>query len=227
MSIQDDRKALIDEGVDRAFAAEGYALSDGRRDMTKVRERIFSVLAPRKVLASNVKEREEKAIPRGEMVAEVFPNLATPPAFEGAEDQVLAEAVWDRISAILWSEMAPNANKALQRLVGLNMGNGYILCRTKVNKGTTWATYITDNVQCIEQDFIRPDDAALERKIRALVANREMLIMRQPDNGDRWLKGFDRYLKAVGARAREQLALTFEATAGGSAASEDEGDDEA
>ena len=211
-TIQEDRKALIEEGVEQAFTADGYSLAEGRRDMVRIRGRIIKLLEARKVLAP--KEREAKAVPKGEVVAALFPSLPEPPDFKAASDQLLAAEVWNKVTSILWSEMAPNANKALQREVGTAMGNGYVLCRTQVNKGSTWAVYITDNVQCIEQDFVRPDNDALERKIRSVVANREMLILRQPDNGDRWLKGFDRYLKAVGSRAREQLTLTYEASNG-------------
>jgi hypothetical protein len=209
MAVQDDRKVMIEEGVDRAFAADGYVLVDGGRDVAKVRERIFEVLRPHKVMGPD--ERNAKAVTRGAMVEQVFPNLPRPD-FTGERDPLLASDVWNKIDSILWGETVPNAGKPLQRLIGLNMGNGYVLCRTKVGRDQVSASYITDNVKCIEQDFIRPDNDALERKIRSIVANREMLILRQPENADRWLKGFDRHLRTIGATAREQLTLAIEAT---------------
>jgi hypothetical protein len=200
------QKAAIDRAVHEAYAAEGYLQDDGSRDQVKVREHMFEVLRTRKVLG--LKERKDKAVTRGAMVELVFPHLSGPATFTESEDPQLALAAWDKIDAMLWSEAAPRASSALQRLVGYGMGNGYVLCRTTVGNDQVPASYVTDVLACIEVDFIKPDNDALARKVDTVVKNREMLILRQPQNGARFLKSLDTKMKDIGSAAHNQLALT-------------------
>lgn len=210
MSNQNDSlKAAIDQGVRKAHEADGYLQADGSLDKAQVRERMFEVLRPAKVL--KLQERSDKAVTRGSMVAQVFPSLPGPDSQEGQPDPQLALAVWEKIDAMLWSEARPSAGAPLQRLVGLNMGNGYILCRTQVGKDRVSAVYITDDRLCIERDFVKPDDESLQRKAESVRANRELLILRQPENGKRWLRSFDGHMKALAAAGHDQLALALEA----------------
>ena len=203
--------AAIDTGVHAAFSAEGYVQEDGSKDSSKLRERMFEVLRPRKVI--NHRERGDKAVTRGEMVAQVFPSLPGPEHFTEHDNPDLTEAVWNKIDGILWSEAAPRHSAPLQRLVGLNMGNGYVLCRTKVGKDQTPAVYISDNVHCIERDFIKPDNDSLAAKLETVRRNREMLILRQPQNAKRYAHSFDQHVKAIGTAAHEQLTLAIESVA--------------
>lgn len=213
-------KEAIDRGVHEAFAAEDYLTEDGAKDMTKVRERMYAVLAPRKVLALG--ERKDKAVTRGNMVREVFPGLLPPEQHENAADPQLAAAVWNKIQQAIWGELRPGASGPMQRIVGLNSGNGYILCRYVKGTDKTPAAYITDVFQCIQKDYVDRDNADLLRKIAALRANREMLIMRQPKNARRYASGLDAQLKAISAATHDQLKLAIEAsTANGNGATAD------
>lgn len=202
-------KAAVDFGVHAAYAVEGYIQPDGSADKVKVREAMFEVLRPLKV--TDKRERGAKAVTRGAMVEKVFPSLTGPDAFGDQEDPQLAQAIWKKIDGELWSMATPGAGSGLQRLVGLNMGNGYILCRTTIGKDQTSAVYITDDVGCIEDDFIRPDNSSLEQKIRTVTRNREMLIYRQPKNSKRYQGRFERTMKALSATASGQLMLAVEA----------------
>jgi hypothetical protein len=192
----------LDEAYAAAFEGDGYSQSDGSINKEKVRSRIFDVLRGRKVTGPTISERAEKAVTRGQMVAAVFPNLPDP------DESDLAFEVWKRIDSYLWGECKADAGSAVQRLIGSEMGNGYVLCRTRVGRDQTLATYITDNFQALERDYIGPDTAALERAIMRVVRNRELIITRQPQNSKRVARGLDRFLRAQLTATHERLALT-------------------
>lgn len=211
MSIQTEnpQKAAVKAGVQTAYEAEGYITPSGVKDTTAVRERIFEVVRPHKVLA--YRDREGLAITRGEVTKEVFPGLLGPDQFDDADDPQLAQAIWIKIDSAVWTQLQANANGPVQRLVGINMGNGYVLCRTQIGVNSTDAVYITDNRQCIERDYLSRDNKALQAKIDLIAANREMLILRQPDNAAVYARGLDRLLKALESASHDRLALAIEA----------------
>ena len=212
MTISNGVADAIEEAVTAAYEAEDYLLADGNRDKAKVRSHMLEVLKHRKVLSRG--ERKDKAISRGAMVAAVFPSLAGPDSWSDEDDPALAEAVWGKINSILWSEARTAATSPLQVLVGITMGNGYVMCRTKVGApDPVDAVYITDDVTCIELDYVQPEHASLERKLRSHVANVEMLTLRHPDQ--RWLSGFDKKLKLLTASGHAQLSLALEAATTG------------
>jgi hypothetical protein len=226
----------ISRGVLEAYKTEGYVKEDGSQDPAKVREVMYELLRTAKVI--NRRERPEKAITRGTLVEKIFPHLAQQktaltegtdeePSDGAAENLVIFNEIWKKIDTTLWSDTRPNASGALQRLIGISMGNGYILVRTKIGKENTQAVYITDEVRCIEEDFVGPDTLSLQRKISDVTSNREMLIIRQPANGPRWKKNLDGQLKALSAGASNRLALAIESvsTNGAGAAEDDDLDD--
>lgn len=212
-------KVAVVEAAYAAYAAEDYVLPDKlAKDHGKIRERIFEVLAGAKVLGKN--ERADKAITRGTLVERVLPHLPGPEKFSEQDDPQLAQAVWNKIDQELWSICTPGAGSAMQRLVGLNMGNGYVMCRTTVSRDQTDALYITDDFQCIMTDFVQPGSNRLSRAVRAVTADQEMLIYRQPDNGKRYASRYNNTLKQLAAAATGQIALAVES------ASEPTGNDE-
>ena len=94
----------------------------------------------------------------------------------------------------MWGETKSSADSPVQRLVGVNMGNGYVMCRTKIGKVD--AVYITDNIDCIREDFTRPEADAITRKLKMATKNREMLVLRQPDNAMKYANEYNRALRA-------------------------------
>ena len=205
-----------------AYEAEGYILPDGIKDNTKVRERIVEVLSAHKVLAWA--DRDSLAITRGALVQEVFPSLTGPDGFGDADDPQLALAVWTAIDGNIWNELRPGAACPIQKMVGLRMGNGYVLIRCQIGVDRVGAAYITDDLKCIERDLLGPDNAALTRLLDRLVGTRSMLILRQPDNAGRYAKGLDRHLKALSAATHDQLQLAIEASTSSGGEDEGEGD---
>lgn len=207
------QKAAIDQGVREAYAAEGFTTDSGTRDTARVREQLFEALRPHKVL--NWRDREGNAITRGAIVAAVFPGLPGPDAFSGTDDPQLARAIWIKVNSDLWSQLQPGAKGPVQQLVGRTMGNGYVLCRTRIGADDTDAVYITDDRTCIERDYLTPDNARLQKQFEASADNRAMLIARQPANARRYAQGYDSRVKAFGGAAHDQLALAVEASMNG------------
>jgi hypothetical protein len=209
-STESPQKADIDAGVLDAYAEEGYVLPDGTKDNTKVRERIVDILTPHKVL--KWADRDSQAITRGALVQAVFPSLTGPEDFGDADDPQLALAVWTAIDRALWNELRPGAAGPIQKMVGLRMGNGYVLIRCQIGVDRIGAAYITDDLKCIERDLLGPDNTALARLLDRLVGTRTMLILRQPDNAKRYATGLDRQMKALSASSHDQLVLAIEAS---------------
>lgn len=221
-NTESPQKAEIDQGVLDAYQAEGYLLPDGTKNNTMVRERIVEVLSPGKV--TKWSEREQLATTRGALVHAVFPSLTGPEDFGEAEDPQLALAVWTAIDTTLWGECRWNASGPIQRLVGLRLGNGWVLARCNIRVDRIGAVYVTADRQCIERDCLAADNAALTRVLERLTANREMLILRQPEHGDRYARGLDKYLRALSATSHDRLALAIEASASDGGHEDEPGD---
>lgn len=207
MSIQD--KAVLSAAVDAAFAAQDHLLEDGTRDAVKVREIIVETLRTRKVL--NKKERAAKAVTRGAMVEAVFPGLPGPDSFADTNEPDMAQAVWSEVDKYLWSMTNASYSSAVQHLVGQVMGNGYVLCRTKVGRDATWASYITDDVTCIREDFIAPINISLDRATTRALHGHELLIQRRPDIAAQVAAGLNKKLKSLQTITATNLQLALEA----------------
>ena len=212
----------VDQAVHDALEQHEYLLPDGSKDTAKIRENMFEVLRGAKV--QNLKDRADKAVTRGAMVERIFPDLPGPDQFASQENPQLALEVWTKVDVMLWGMASVNAGASLQRLVSVNMGNGYVLCRTKISKDRTSAVYITDDVRCIERDFVGPDNESLARKAQAVVANREMLILRQPTNADRYARSYSATLKSILDAGTQRLALTVASVANGDQPDDDDED---
>jgi hypothetical protein len=214
-------KAAIDLAV-HAIAEKHGLIIDEKLDMAKVRNRLFEAIAPAKVLAK--KERGEKAVQRPQLVAMLLPDLPIPEQFDHQPDPPLAEKVYGWFDTKVWGETKSSADSALQRLVGVNMGNGYVMCRTKIGKVD--AVYITDNIDCIREDFTRPEADSINRKLKMATKNREMLVLRQPDNAVKYANEYNRALRAELATAATQMQLAVESVSGNHAEDEDDVVDE-
>jgi hypothetical protein len=211
-------KAAIDLAVHAIAEQDGYVLED-RIDMAMLRNRMFETIAPAKVLLK--RERAGKAVQRPQLLAALFPSLPTPDLFDDQADPPLTEKVYGWLDTKVWGEAKPGADSPLQRLVGVNMGNGYVMCRTKI--GRVDAVYITDNIDCIREDFTRPENASIDRKLAMATRNREMLVLRQPENATKYANEYNRTLRGSLAAAAATLQLAVDSVTGNHA--EDEGDD--
>lgn len=210
-------KAAIDLAV-HAILEQQNLIVDEKIDMSKLRNQLFETIVPAKVLAK--KERAEKAVQRPQLIAALFPSLPAPERFDEQPDPPLAEKVYAWIDAKVWGETKSSADSALQRLVGVNMGNGYVMCRTKI--GRVDAVYITDNIDCIREDFTRPENDAIDRKLKMATKNREMLVLRQPDNAVKYANEYNRTLRGALDTAKTQMQLAVDSVSGNHAEADDD-----
>ena len=202
--------AIVNPAVHEAYAREGYIRQDGSKDNGKLVARITEIVVKHKALSK--REREEKAISKGALVAEAFPSVIGPDGFDAAPDldRPLVEAVYKQIATDVWGNVRPAADAHVQRNVAVVMGNGYVLCRTKLGKDNVDAVYITDERECILADFTRPDNEALQRHIERVTRNREMLMIRQPQNAKKYSSEYQKALANVSLLAKNQLQLTMD-----------------
>lgn len=218
-------KVAVEKAVDEVYASHDLIMEGGDIDQTKIRELLLAAVVAAKV--RNKGERRDKAITRGDLLATVVPKLGNPADIEDDDERELAMLVHKVIDQRIWGEVSPDANKNLQRMVGQNMGNGYVLCRTKVpmGSGVTDAAYITDDVKCIQQDFTRPDNKKAEAVMRRITANRELVIQRQPDHAKTYLNEYTRTLKAALDAGTNQLKIAIEAASNGDEPADDDRDE--
>lgn len=214
-------KAAIDLAV-HAILEQEDLIADDKLDMSKLRNRMFEAIVPAKVLAK--KERAEKAVQRPQLIATLVPSLPTPEQFDEQTDPALAEKVYGWVDAKAWGETKSSADCALQRLVGVNMGNGYVMCRTKI--GRIDAVYITDNIDCIREDFTRPENDAIDRKLKMATRNREMLVLRQPDNAVKYANEYNRTLRGALDTAKSQMQLAVDSVSGNHAENDENDENE-
>lgn len=206
-------KSVLDARIHEAYADADYLKEDGSRDSVKMRARMMETIKSTKVL--HKKERAEKAITKGNLVAAVFPTLPGPEAWKEIEDEnerAVAEAVYARISTIVWGETLPDASKSLQQSVESAMGNGYVLCRTTVGNDNTQAVYITDNLACIRLDYTFPEKTKFEKLVLKHEANREMLIRRQPENARAYFNDFKSASSSAVTEGVNRLKLVMDTT---------------
>ena len=121
----------------------------------------------------------------------------------------------------MWGETKTNADSTLQRMVGMNMGNGYVLCRTKIGKDAIPAVYITDDLRCIQLDFVRPDNESTVRKLETVTKNREMLVIRQPQNAARYVREYGSTMRGAVTAGINRLQLTAESVVNSDADGDD------
>ena len=196
--------ADVEAGVLAAYVEGDYATLPERppSSRAKVLGRIFEVLKASEV--TSWADRLSSAVTRGSLTEQVFPGPPGPEQFAEQDDPRLAELVWDKLTAELWGMTTTSSGSALQKLVSRSMGNGYILCRTKIGKDETPAVYITDDMICIERDFIRPDNDSMERKMRTWTRNRVMVIERKPADAPALLRKGTSTLKALSSAAGDR-----------------------
>jgi hypothetical protein len=203
-------KAQVDAAKHAAYKADGYVDEQDRKD----RSRWFWAMyeAVKDHMATSKRERNKNALPRMDLTGQVYPSLAGPDGWDDVEDPVLAYVVWRELDSAVWTETGRGPAKQLQRLIGENMGNGFVMCRTKVIRDDKLvdAVYITDDYGCIVEDYVSPGQAAIKRVQETEASNIEMLIYRQPvANGKRYAKAHTDNVRAKldGAKAQFELAL--------------------
>ena len=220
----------VETRVDEAFAAEGYTLDNGQRDVHKMQAVAYQAFRTAKVLS--IRDKDEKAITRNSLITAVFPNLAVPvdtgrDARKRTTDPaaLIAIEVWKEIDRAVWNLTTPGPAGHFQARAMADLGNGYVVCRTKAGVDRVDAAYVTDNMQCIDLDYFGPDDAALQRINDRITRKRAMVAMiRDGADQQHILTGYDRLAKAVSVTGHDKIVQAIEASRPADEA--DEGDED-
>lgn len=184
---QPDEATLIRDGLDAAFAAEGYVTKDRNgndvRDREALAEAIYAEVE--NCTASNSDERSANGVIRGNLVAAVFPSAVGPSSPEWANADEIDRKVWKKLDDQVSSLAASAHTGRVQKLVGTRKP-GFVLCTTKdgiIRENTTFeGVYITDNIDLILEDFSMPLKDKVSSAAERLAKNIAMVIKRRPDD---------------------------------------------
>jgi|SRR5215831_17071287 len=192
------RVEAIADAVDAHYLAGGYINDDGDRDQAAVAAAIYAVVARAHVLGTG--ERVSKAVTRGQLVAAVFPSLPQREAWADQPDPSIAEEVDKQIRQKVWDLAKSDLTGQVQKLVGVHTP-GLILCRTKIGTDAVDAVYVTEDVDCITEDFAGPLGDAMRRANRRMSRNLHMAGVRLPEQRelfDRLYRGANRLALKAG-----------------------------
>jgi hypothetical protein len=199
--------AAIDREVHKAFADQGYVQADGSRSMAKFRVALCE--QARTAKANNRRERGAKAIQRGELVHRTFPDYPVPDDHASQPNPELARAAWKQLWSLVWTECGTGANGTIQRMIGQHEGNGWVLCRCKVGPDRIDAIYITTSRDLIRDDITRPANSSAEKKALRDARNREMLMLRQPENAEAYMREYVQAMEVALEAGKAMLELTM------------------
>lgn len=214
-------KTVLDERLQKAWAAEGYLREDGTRDHAAPRLKLVVELAEH--IVNTKQERVEKGSTRAVLVSTAFPTYPAPDSWTDTESELL-EAVWKKLDGWVWQQTSPNG--PLQPLVTEHMGNGFLCNRTRIGKDRLWAAYVSDDRASCNLDFVQPLLKKVDRLSSKVVTNLEMAMQVQPQNakyyGAQWTSQF----KEIGVRTDAALKRAIEAGTNPVTENDDEGDDD-
>lgn len=200
-------KTVLEERLQKAWAAEGgYLRDDGTRDHAAPRLKLVVGLAEH--IVNTKHERAEKGSTRAVMVATAFPTFPTPETWADEEAELL-EAVWKKLDQWVWAQTSPNG--PLQPLITEHMGNGYLCNRTRIGPDRLWAAYVSDDRASCNLDFVQPLLKKVDRLSAKVVANLEMAIEVQPQNGKYYGAQWTSQHKEIGVRTDAALKRAIEA----------------
>jgi hypothetical protein len=139
----------------------------------------------------------------------VWPGIVPPDDHAGHEFPKLVEAVWKQFWSEVWTELRTGHNQPVQKLVSVLEGGGWVMCRTKVGPDRVDAVYITENRDLIRDDYTRPANLKAERSAISDARNREMLMIRQPENAAAYMAEYVKAMEVALEAGKEMLALTM------------------
>ncbi len=180
--LVDDLKARVESAFHVAYGAAGFADEDGNLDSIALAEKLLPI-----VLAAEATRKSERAavcVRRRQLVADAFPNIAGPEGWADEADPEVAEGVYKKADSACWRLMAEKPDGVIQSR--LNGDHGLVLCRTCVNPDKTWAVYVTNALDCLIEDAIKPQREQQKMRADRDAAFTAMLIERVPEHGKRF-----------------------------------------
>ena len=169
---------LVTAGVDARFIEAGYMEVGEVRHYGSLISKLTDLVLKARV--SSEGEKADKAISRGTLVAEAFPELPnTKDAWRAEDDPELAEEVYDWIERKVWDLAKSDATGPVQQEVG-DREPGLLLCHAQIGSDHTPSAYVTDDKACFIADFNEPLAKKVERMNERMAANMAMAVKRLP-----------------------------------------------
>lgn len=206
----DSLEEAVGEGVWEAYTAQGYVKvnDDGDEvvDKTALHEAVYKAL--KGAIVDDPRERSERALTRGDLAKQVFPN--TPGASdEWDELDPVQKGVWEQVVKDAWNPTNPNFSGPIQHLVGERDGK-LILVRAKTTVGGSpgvEVVYLTSSEELIFSDFIAPLKSSVRRAAERLAKNAALVSTRNKELSAKAGREVDSGMKAAATLARSTLEL--------------------
>ncbi len=207
-------QSLLEEavalGVLEAYRTEGYISKnddgDDVPDKAALHEAVYSAVRHARVRTSM--ERSEKALTRGPLTKQVFPNAPGAQDEWDALDEV-QRLVWEQLVKDVWNPTNPNYSGPVQRLIG-ERDDKLVLIRTKTTiDGTPGmdCVYVTSDEELIFADFVGPLKASVRRAAERLAKNAAMISVRNKELAAKASREVDSGMKAAAQLAKSTLQL--------------------
>jgi hypothetical protein len=200
----------VAQGVLEAYRTEGYITRDADGDevpdKTALHEAVYAAVRQARVRTSA--ERSEKALTKGALTKQVFPNAP------GARDEwdeldEIQRLAWEQLVKDVWNPTNPNFSGPVQRLIG-ERDDKLVLIRTKTTiDGTPGmdCVYVTSDEELIFDDFVAPLKASVRRAADRLAKNAAMISVRNKELAAKAGREVDSGMKAAAQLARSTLQL--------------------
>jgi hypothetical protein len=198
------------------LAKYGYIKEDGDVDVRAIEDKLLARLVNAEATAAT--QRGAVAIPRVELMQEVYPGIPGPAEFVEQEDPAVAEFLYGKLSAELWTMLSMNPTGAIQSR--LNGEHSLVLCRRKATKHVPESVYVTRNGKCIDEDYWEPEMSALGRVLGKAARKAALVAERVPAHGPK----LRRSLKTVANRELESAEGIVTAAIESASASASESD---
>lgn len=141
-----------------AYVAQGY-IEDGEPSREAVIEKLVALVLPAVVKATG--ERGAKTITRPVLMSEVFPTVIGAEGWAETDNPEVAAKVYRYLNGqVIWRALDMGASAPIQRAAN---AQGFILCRTSATPGHVEGVYVTQDAECIRQDFSAPYKEEVEK----------------------------------------------------------------
>jgi len=192
------------------LAKQGYVKEDGEVDLRKIEDKLLTRLLDAE--ATTPTQRGAVAIPRAELMQEVYPGIPGPAEFAEEEDPALAEYLYGKLSTELWTMLSMNPTGAIQSR--LNGEHQLVLCRRKARTHVPESVYVTRNGKCIDEDYWEPEMTSLSRVLGKAARKAALVAERVPEHGPKLRRSLKTNAKTALEAADNVVVAAIEASTG-------------
>jgi hypothetical protein len=196
----------VTDEIDAVYGRHGY-LIEGEPNRRAVEDKVYDLVAT--AVVDKRADRGKLAVSRRNLVKAAFPQVPGPEAWAEADDPELAEGVYKRLDSYIWRLVDDNAGGKIQSR--LNSDIGLILCRTKATPDKADAVYVTSDLQCLLQDFTKPQKERISKEALRFATNLAMAVDRRPEHAAQFKRELNSAMKAALGTGNAILVPAIEA----------------